>query len=49
MKPTAEQLAPYIKVEIERIKINPEHPGIRIDYIRDATDRALKKYWKNQK
>ncbi len=45
MTPTAKQLAPYIKAEIERIKINPKHPGLSKRQIEQAIDRALEKYY----
>ena len=47
--PTTEQLAPYIKAEIDGIKINHKHPGLTPRQIQQAKDRALKKYWNSLK
>ena len=49
MTPTAEQLAPFIKAEIEWIKIDQYHPGLTPRQIQQAKDRALKKYWNSLK
>jgi hypothetical protein len=48
-QPTPEQLAPYIKAEIEWIKIDRYHPGLRPRQIKQAKDRALEKFWREQK
>jgi len=46
---TPEQLAPYLKAEIESIPVKPGHPGIRGDQMWRAAWRAKMKFWRDNK